>query len=83
MDENDIRFKDPSWAEGVRRVVGWDEVAWFRDGPRSSRRTRWSLQIVLKDGGVVRPTASVSRTPAADPQVLQAIRQAARDHGRR
>jgi hypothetical protein len=80
MDENGIRVKNPGWADGVKRVISWDEVRWLRDGARLSRRTRWALEIVLKDGVVVRSEASASGTAAAVPQVLQAIRQAARDH---
>ena len=59
MDERGVRVKNPWWTDGVtRRDIGWDEVRWLRDGPRSSRRTRWVLEIVLKDGGVVSARAS-------------------------
>ena len=77
VDENGITVKDAYVAE---RVIGWDEVRWLRDGMRLSRRTRWTLEVVLKDGSVVGSEASESRTPAAAPQVLEAIRQAAADH---
>ncbi len=81
MDEHGIKVKDAWWTEDrVNRVVGWDEVRWLRDGPRASRRSRWVLEIVLKDGGVVLAQASRSGTPSAAPQTLQAIRRAARDH---
>lgn len=77
VDENGIKVKDIWVAE---RVIGWDEVRWLRDGMRLSRRTRWSLEIVLKDGNVVGSEASEGRAPAADLHVLEAIRRAARDH---
>jgi hypothetical protein len=77
VDENGIKVKDAYVAE---RVIGWDEVRWLRDGMRLSRRTRWSLEIVLKDGSVLAPEAAASTTAAAVPRVLEVIRQAARDH---
>jgi hypothetical protein len=80
MDENGIKVKNPWNRESVKDVIGWDKVRWLRDGERFSRYTRWSLEIVLQNGSVVRPDAAASRTPAAIPQTLQAIRQAARDH---
>jgi hypothetical protein len=80
MDEHGVRVKNTWWTDGVKRVVGWDEVRWLRDGPRLSRRTRWVLEIVLKDGGVVSAQASRSGTASAAPQTLQAIWQAARHH---
>jgi Protein of unknown function (DUF2510) len=78
MEEHDVRVKNGWWTGGVKRVVGWDEVRWLLDGPRLSRRTRWVLEIVLKDGGVVPAEASRSGTSSAAPQTLQAIRHAAR-----
>jgi len=80
MDERGVRVKNSFWAGGGKCVVGWDEVCWFRDGPRLSRRTRWVLEIVLKDGRVVAAEASRSGTVSAAPQALQAIRRAARRH---
>jgi Protein of unknown function (DUF2510) len=81
IDERGIRVKNSFWeGGGVKRVVGWDEVRWLRDGPRLSRRTRWVLEIVLKDGGVASAQASRSGTVSAAPQTLQAIRRATRHH---
>jgi hypothetical protein len=81
MDEHGIKVKNPWWYDGVkRRDIGWHEVRWLRDGLRMSRRTRWSLEIVLKDSGVVSAQASRSGTPSAAPQTLQAIRRTARHH---
>jgi hypothetical protein len=77
VDEHGIKVKDIWVAE---RVIGWDEVRWLRDGMRLSRCTRWTLEIVLKDGNLVWPEASKSRTAAAVPQVIEAISRAARDH---
>ena len=80
MDERGVNVKNAWWTDGAKRAVGWDEVRWLRDGPRLSRRTRWVLEIVLKDGGVVLAHASRSGTASAAPQTLQVIRQAARHH---
>jgi hypothetical protein len=80
MDENGIRVKNSWNGQSVKDVIGWDKVRWLRDGERFSRYTRWSLEIVLQNGSVVRPDAAASRTPAAVPQTLEAIGQAARDH---
>ena len=77
MDDSGIKVKDVWVAE---RVIGWDEVRWLRDAALLSRRTHWSLEIVLKDGTVVEPEATQSRTAAADPQLLAAIRRPARGH---
>jgi Protein of unknown function (DUF2510) len=80
MDEHGVRIKNSLWTGGGKRVVGWDEVRWLRDGPLLSRRTRWVLEIVLRNGGVVPAQASRSGTASAVPQTLQAIRRAARQH---
>jgi len=77
IDDSGIKVKDIWVAE---RAVGWDEVRWLRDCMRLSRYTHWSLEIVLKDGSAVGSEASASRAPVADPQVLEGLRQAARDH---
>jgi hypothetical protein len=77
MDDSGIKVKDVWVAE---RAIDWDEVRWLRDVELLSRRTPWSLEIVLKNGTVVEPEATQSRTAAADPQVLAAIRRAARSH---
>ena len=80
MDERGVNVKNTWWTDGVKRVVGWDEVRWLRDGPRLFRRSRWVLEIVLKDDSVVLAHASRSGTASAAPQTLQAIRRAARHH---
>jgi len=80
MDERGVNVKNAWWTDGAKRAVGWDEVRWLRDGPRLSRRTRWVLEVVLQDGGVVLAEASRSGTASAAPQTLQAIRRAAGHH---
>jgi hypothetical protein len=80
MDAHGLKVKNPWWTLEGKHVIGWDEVRWVRDNPRFSRRTRWMLEIVLKNGSTVQSAASSNRTPSADPQTLEAIRRAARHH---
>ncbi len=57
--------------------IGWDEVRWFRDGQWDAA---WALAIELRDGRVVTAGATSSGKPAARPETLRAIRQAAERH---
>jgi hypothetical protein len=69
---------------GVSRhwtLIDRHEVHWLRDGPRKSRRTKWSLEIVLTDGTVITAQAASSKTRSAAPEVLETIKRAAREHG--
>ena len=80
MDAHGLKVKNPWWTLEGKHVIAWDEVRWLRDNPRFSRRTRWMLEIVLKNGSRMQSAASCNRTPSADPQTLEAIRRAARHH---
>jgi hypothetical protein len=64
-------------------LIDRDLVSWLRDGPRTSRRSKWTLEIVLTDGTVIVPAAVSSKGDSADPAVLETVRRAARDHGYR
>src|SRR5215469_2492406 len=61
-------------------LIDRDLVSWLRDGPRTSRRSKWTLEIVLTDGTVIVPAAVSSKGDSADPAVLETVRRAARDH---
>jgi hypothetical protein len=78
-----FRHKSPDGSTVTRHwtLIDRGEVHWLRDGPRKSRRPKWSMEIVLTDGTAVTAQASASKTESADPEVLETIKRAARAHG--
>ena len=81
-----IAYRNNPYGEGDARywtLIDHDRVSWLRDGPRTSRRSKWTLEIVLTGGTVIAASAVKSEGHAADPEVLETVRRAARDHGYR
>jgi hypothetical protein len=79
-----IAYRQGPWSEGSARhwiLIDRDRVRWLRDGPRTSRRSKWTLEIVLTDGTVIAAAAVQSEGHSADPEVLETVKRAARDHG--
>jgi len=81
-----IAYRNSPSSEGAGRywiLIDRNRVGWLRDGPRTSRRSKWTLEIVLTDGTVIPATAVQSEGHSADPEVLETVKRAARDHGYR
>ena len=81
-----IAYRNHPSGEGDARhwtLIDRDRVSWLRDGPRTSRRSKWTLEIVLTDGTVIAAAAVNSKGYSADPEVLEKVKRAARDHGYR
>jgi hypothetical protein len=81
-----IAYRHSTSDAGVDRywaLIDRDRVSWLRDGPRTSRRAKWTLEIVLTDGTVIAAKAAESKGDSADPGVLETVKRAARDHGYR
>jgi hypothetical protein len=68
-------------ADGRWTLIDRDKVGWLRDGPRTARRPKWALEIVLTDGTVIAVMTAKSKEDSADPEVLETIKRAARAHG--
>jgi hypothetical protein len=68
-------------AVGHWTLIDRHQVRWLRDGPRTGKRPKWTLEIVLTSGAAIVAAAATSKGETADPDVLETVKRAARDHG--